>query len=89
MTEQITDGGPAFPADELHDQIPPYRHLLASQGMSLRDYFAANADVSAYTPLETFKENTGRSPTATELAEYIVGLRYLEADAMLAARSQS
>jgi hypothetical protein len=49
MTSQITDGGPAFPADELHDQIPPYRHLLASQGMSLRDYFAAKALVGLFS----------------------------------------
>lgn len=37
---EIKDGGPAFPCDELHDQTPPYRHLLAHQGMSLRQYAA-------------------------------------------------
>lgn len=83
---QIKDGGPAFPADELHDQTPPYRHLLASQGMTLRDYFAAKADVSVYAPAESFEAARGRKPTIGELANYIAEIRCVEADAMLAAR---
>lgn len=73
----IKDGGPAFPADELHDQTPPYRHLLASQGMSLRDYFAAKA----MAPL-TASTKSGREVDAKGMAREA----YMIADAMLAAR---
>lgn len=39
MREKET-GGPAFPHDEIHDQVVPYRHLQAETGMSLRQYAA-------------------------------------------------
>lgn len=54
--------------------------------MSMRDYFAAQCDVSVYTPFNNLKEIHGRNPTVGELAEYIAGVRMIEADAMLAAR---
>lgn len=40
MTTEQNNGGPAFPCDELVDQ---YGNLHRSEGMSLRDYFAAMA----------------------------------------------
>ena len=70
-------GGPAFPS--------PYDD---AEGMTLRDYFAAKADVSVYEPLEACRRKLGRLPTIGELAEYIAAIRHTEADAMLKAREQ-
>jgi hypothetical protein len=45
--ERRDDGGPAFPAEELHDSMARpgggFLHVHGSQGMTLRDYFAAKA----------------------------------------------
>lgn len=84
MSAQINDGGPAFPADEVHDTHPApgetaCRHLHAHQGMSLRDYFAAKA-------LQGFLANKS-NPTRFNPegdAEYV----YRIADAMLAKRAK-
>lgn len=59
----------------------------AMQGMSLRDYFAAKCDISQYAPVDVFYRTYGRNPDASELAALIAELRYIEADAMLAASS--
>jgi hypothetical protein len=79
MMSNKNDGGPAFPFPVLHGSGAP-------TGMSLRDYFAGQVDVSMYTPFNNLKEIHGRNPTVGELAEYIAGIRMIEADAMLAAR---
>lgn len=70
-------GGPAFPRDHAHD---------GHNGMTLRDYFAAHADVSIYTPLDNLTAKLNRKPTVGEMAEYIASIRTIEADAMLKAR---
>jgi hypothetical protein len=54
--------------------------------MTLHDYFAAHADVSLYTPLENLTAQLHRKPTIGEMAEYIAGIRTIEAEAMLKAR---
>lgn len=36
-------GGAAFPNDEIHENVYPFRHIAAAPGMTLRDYFAAKA----------------------------------------------
>lgn len=58
------------------------------EGMTLRDYFAGQVDVSAYRPAETFKDANGRAPTGGELAEFIAKIRMVEADAMLKERAK-
>lgn len=75
MNTTFSDGGPAFPCDELHDQTPPYRHLLAHQGMTLRDYFAAKA-------MQGMLADSSFDPPLPKLAEGA----YRVADAMLEAR---
>jgi hypothetical protein len=79
MSAKINDGGPAFPCDSAK-QFP------TQEGMTLRDWFAGQADVTAYFPMESFCLNNNRQPTITELAEYIAKIRLIEADAMIAAR---
>lgn len=83
MSDKIDDGGPAFP---LFGDMLPTDYGFA--GMSLRDWFAGQADVSAYNPAETYRDNHGKSPSVEELAAYIASIRYIEADAMLAARAK-
>jgi tryptophan 2,3-dioxygenase len=78
MSEKDT-GGPAFPV------IPPdthsYREWPAESGMTLRDYFAAQSIMLAYSEaMRTNEENW----TYAELAE----AAYDMADAMLKARAE-
>ena len=80
----IETGGPAFPLQSIGPDFAP-----GYAGMSLRDYFAANVDVSVYRPLETLSSKINRIPTVNELAEYIADIRSIEADAMLAARKNT
>ena len=70
------DGGPAFPLEQPH----PDGGTFYSQGMSLRDYFAARA-MQAYLSdpaVESWPEN----------ASHIAHTCYQVADAMLKARKQ-
>jgi hypothetical protein len=74
MSEQIGDGGPAFPA--------PPSHL--SCGMSMRDYFAAKAMQAI---VESVLSNPTRRGLGTKLNCDCVALDSFEiADAMLKAR---
>lgn len=78
------NGGPVFPSIcESVNGVP------MAKGLTAWDYFAAHADVSVYTPIETFERANGRKPTVGELAAYIAGIRDLEARAMLTAREVS
>jgi len=67
-------------------QAFPNPHRTDQTGMTLRDYFAAHADVSIYTPLDNLTAKLNRKPTVGEMAEYIASIRTIEADAMLKAR---
>lgn len=74
------NGGHAFPAS-----WSPQTETYIEHGMSLRDYFAAKCDVKVYCPFETLRGKLGRVPEIGELAQYVVKIRMIEADAMLAA----
>ena len=77
MSEQIKDGGPAFPCLDEH------LAMHASQGMTLRDYFAAKAlpaIVAAYV------EANGRCVGTDHIHYNCAAHAYRMADAMLAAR---
>lgn len=69
------------------DRVYTLARAEAVGGMTLRDHFAAKADVSLYGPADVLATKLGRMPTMKELAECIAQLRLLEADAMLAARA--
>lgn len=89
MKTLIKDGGPAFPADELHDQTPPYRHLLATQGMTLRDYFAAKALVGLFSMEANPRVGEMCEPFRIDKhCDDMAKHAYKLADAMLAAREQ-
>jgi hypothetical protein len=79
MSNPINDGGPAFSRG-----VDTFGEVQI--GMSLRDWFAGQADVAIYEPLQTLKAKLSRQPTISELAAYVAEIRTIEADAMLAAR---
>ena len=86
----INDGGPAFPVQDAAK--------WQAHGMSLRDYFAIHADMGDVEELSRAwgekllgRANPGISDLVACLqwwAEYRATLRYMEADAMLAAREK-
>lgn len=78
---------PETASTEEKDKVYVQTKANAMQGMSLRDYFATKCDVSQYAPGDVFWRTYGRNPSAAERAELIAEIRYIEADAMLAARS--
>lgn len=69
---------PAFPIREL-----PYRKT--SDGMTLRDYFAAKAMVACY---QQWLNNGWNVPEHEEVMDNIADEAYLIADAMLKAREK-
>ena len=80
----MQDGGYAFPLPAEHVINPGKRHLVPyefTKGMTLRDYFAAQA-MAAYLASPT----TCRM--ATDHADMCAEWAYLQADAMLAERSK-
>ena len=91
MTDKVDDGGPAFPGKRYTGQVEyvegvgnRYIHE-PTEGMSLRDYFAAKAmasllgcGVPSKATADTFKDFS--------VAEYISTQAYEMADEMLKAR---
>jgi hypothetical protein len=82
------NGGPAFPAPEASVARFGAGNEDAFMGLTVRDYFAARADIAVYTPVDSLYRKLGRNPTADEMATWIAEVRFIEADAMIAARSQ-
>jgi hypothetical protein len=74
---QRTDGGPAFP---FTDSASPREY----PGMTLRDYFAAQAMDKMIARAEMHQENNGEDWEG--MHDYIAEQSYLIADAMLKAR---
>lgn len=96
MNHNINDGGPAFP-DGTHSVLRENGMLSETHGMSLRDYFAAHANIGNVDELKTLdgEELLGRDMPdwKSDLrgwcawwADYRSVLRYIEADAMIKAR---
>jgi len=76
MSEQIKDGGPAFPSHGSMGEI-------TGEGMNLRDYFAAKAFPAV---LAAYVEANGRCIGTDHVAYNCAAHAYRMADAMLAAR---
>lgn len=89
---KIDDGGPAYPQldvtscerDGHGDLIDPF--TSASGGMSLRDYAAIHAGIPWNAVIETLRLLGNEHPTIGEIVAYRAKVKYVEADAMLAAR---
>jgi hypothetical protein len=81
MSTEKNDGGPAFPLTEL-DQTGSLYHQ--NTGMSLRDYFAAQA-----MPMFRGFDVTTYQSYGQHLISQAAQHAYAYADAMLAARNQT
>lgn len=80
MADPIDDGGPAFPCD----QIELGDRTVRSEGMSLRDYFAAKALPTVAALMAAGLHQPG--PDEPRGAEFIARSAYRLADEMLKAR---
>lgn len=90
-TNKIDNGGPAF-AQALATVDGNGNPLSLGDvernpiGMTLRDWFAGQADIPWNAVIETLAIKGNQSPTVIDLLTYRAELKYIEADAMIAAR---
>jgi hypothetical protein len=90
----INDGGPAFPRPGISTNWAEGYHT--HKGMSLRDWFAAQEQLNDCGEVSIdFLETLVNSPTPKTPLEYIIWeaktrakLKFIRADAMLAARKE-
>jgi len=90
---KIITGGPAFPATETHEYFGDQDHI----GMTLRDYAAIHADGLDEDTVADYASTFNRDPKP-ETGDYLgwakwfakadSRLRYIRADAMIAARDE-
>lgn len=99
MPDCIDNGGPAFPVDQTYE-LNGVQHRLVSDGMTLRDYFAAHVAVPAdltrvwgemmvrkYPTRPNSNEDAYFGPEVILWwADVEAAYRYIYADAMLRAR---
>jgi hypothetical protein len=83
MSTPINDGGPAFPTDNEGQNGPNSYHF---QGMTLRDYFAAQTLTGILSSGDAKLENIISDKSATAVFAQSC---YIIADAMLAARKEA
>ncbi len=80
------NGGPAFPSVGEGFGNP----LYSAPGMTLRDYFASQADIPWQKAIEVLMQQTGRKEfSIREVLKARSGLKYYEAEAMLTERERS
>ena len=92
MSEERKDGGPAFPQSETANRNPMHAEYVSAGGMTLRDYFAAHAQVTDRA-LDNRRDAEQRDSNYDpakyrSLAAIEATLRYEYADAMLRERSK-
>lgn len=81
----MNTGGPAFPGTQYANGVQPTGF---SQGMTLRDYFAAKAMQANLTNPELMKVVTSSEVIGAEFADRLANISYKYADAMLKARME-
>lgn len=84
-------GGPAFPGSvsvgPSGEVVPAAVHGVP-EGMTLRDYFAANAPMDLAWANDVFYKRNGRNAGWMESIEQLVELRGAYADRMIAERAK-
>jgi hypothetical protein len=88
--EQKNNGGAAFP-DPGRAQSAKQRETLTDTGMTLRDYFAAQALPAILAQSDdgiTARAPTGKFSDGTRVADWWAQTAYQIADAMLAERAK-
>lgn len=77
--QEINEGGPAFPSQELTSDGMPY---YLNPGMTLRDYFAAKA-MQGIVSCPEWQEFIGTSKGASAWSDSVAEVAYTLADSML------
>lgn len=77
------NSGPAFPFYENSFGV-----TSGCEGMTLRDYFAANAPIGVADANEAFYRHNSRNAGMSEMMAMLVYMRGVYADAMIAERSK-
>jgi len=87
MSDEIKDGGPAFPTENEHQTG---NHTMHFQGMSLRDYFAAKAMQAILTnqDLASAVVKDSIANKKVKPTDVLAFAAYEYADAMLAERTK-
>jgi len=89
MNTLIKDGGPAFPVPDSHHANGQVQY--GSNGMTLRDWLASQAEIPWDAVLGTFSikhPERDKKFTLEEVSKFRAEAKYREADAMLAAREK-
>ena len=88
MSERVDDGGPAYPSTEVH---PNYDFPIHHFGMSLRDYFAAQALAGLLAnPGGPFQANDMNGWDIVNCTlDDVARLSYQASDTMIATRARS
>ena len=82
-------GGPAFPMNWVKQEAPNLNVILEQRGMTLRDYFAAQALSTILGQYDfTFFEDDEKAQPEDTLALCLARNSYTMADAMLKAREE-
>ena len=94
---KINTGGPAFPGDDIVNNGPRPPLRVKTKGMTLRDYAAIHADGLDEGTVADYAATFNRD-TKPETGDYLgwakwfakadARLRYVRADAMIAARDE-
>jgi hypothetical protein len=87
MSEK-NNGGPAFPVPLAAGEAYNPSMMGPGDGMSLRDYFAANAPIGVADANDVFYRENGRNARQSEMLKTLADLRGRYADAMLAERAK-
>ena len=82
------DGGTAFPVREDYCESQGHYRQYASDGMSLRDYFAAKAISGLMANIELLRSTVKKEQSQSEAESEVARAAYAIADAMLAERAQ-
>jgi len=72
-----------------HDQPMCEARVSDDPGMTLRDWFAGQADIPWNVLHAMLVQRGEHEPTSGRVAEYRANMKYIEADAMLEARKPS
>lgn len=87
MSEQINNGGPAFPVAGTKNSVFGPHEVVESIGMTLRDYFAAKAIIGILGNPKAMDAAARHSvDNNQDMSVSVTNMCYRYADAMLCAR---
>lgn len=82
------DGGSAFPIKEDYSESQGRYLQYASDGMSLRDYFAAHSNLTIADAVNWLAGIGNIKPTGLEIMQGLATMKFMYADSMIAERNK-